>query len=132
MTEQEAFREAMAEVYRDRGLECGNLSDAVWSKVEAKLSPRHSKKGAICEVWDTPDEKYIRVATGNGGHFDADTLDDRDLVRWAHYREIPTALDALNVIAQLRWVNNAELPWTRCINMASSLIRGLIDNAMEG
>ncbi len=136
MTEQEAFREAMTEVYRDKGLECGNLSDEVWSKVEAKLSPKHSKEGAICEVWDHNDcggrGHEIHVADGEGTFTDsADGEQQGTPVGWNHYQEIPTAQRAYDALVDTN-LRGFDETYKRGFDTAALMVRDLISNAMEG
>lgn len=97
--------------------------------VEAKLSPKHPKKGGTCEVWDDNQRPhflaaYLRRADGNGAfHFVGRGEEDKSR-RWDHYREIPTAKDALVVVNEKWGVVD--------LNTARQAIQALIDNAKEG
>ncbi len=93
-------------------------------QVEAKLSPKHSKKGTICEVWDG-DIRYLRRADGFGGWETASGKFDR-------YREIPIARDALLVVQRLHDLEPLRSDRRAAVAGAANAIMTLIDNAQEG
>ena len=74
-------------------------SDEFIAAVEAKLSPKHPPEGRICEVWmdDEPHDMSIRVANGKGRFFYLGAISG-EVHKWDHYREIPTAKDALDAL----------------------------------
>ena len=96
--------------------------------IEAQLSPKHPKKGAICEVRadsSCPDEHAVlRTADGSGKFFADALLKGAMSFSWTHYREIPTAQDAMETLRDHRQ--------THLIGGSLGIVQGLIDNAMEG
>ncbi len=106
------------------------------AEVEAKLSPKHSKKGTICLVTTKGlDHWHLKYALGDG-LFDS-WAGSESGQKFDHYREIPTAQDALSAMGE-RFDGNGSRPtaWSRdfikMYDICAEAVQSLIDNAMEG
>ncbi len=135
MTEEvlQAIREAAAEAWKDSKVQSADYADDVVRRVEAKLSPKHPPRGAICEVWFTDEGNSLReimVSDGMGtfGTFEDGTSNAK--IR-DHYRVIPTAQDALDALRHE--FSFAPLTAGDAIDpQVRTCLERLIDNAMEG
>ena len=143
MTEE--VRQAVEDAFAERsvGYYARQMARDFVAAIEAKLSPKHPPKGAIFEVWNDGCYHHYRQATG-GGEF-AKENDDEEPVTYDHYREIPTAADALAALRGQEdgftyWhadnkpvVNSAiEQGFRMGMEAARNGINYLIDHAMEG
>ncbi len=122
MTEEE--KQAIQEIFNKRLQELAlvadfKLTETFWDDVEAKLSPKHPSDNAICLGWDGDNDGNLMRGYVTR-HFD-------------HYREIPTAEDALKVVEVFAAARRADTPdLVDGIEMAASSIQKLIDNAATG
>ena len=106
--------------------------------IEARLSPGYPPKGTICETWD--DNEYsggtygheVHVSSGDGtfGPW-ADGRLYPENIEQDHYRVIPTARDALDLLQRLTRFGGSE-GVVMAANLYKDAIQDLIDHAMEG
>ena len=94
-------------------------SDEFIAAVEARLSPKHPPKEAICEVWTGNSPHQIRIATGTG-RWVTEMCGDGISGERDHYRVIHTAQDAQEVLENAGFRN------------AAAHVKHLIDNAETG
>ncbi len=116
MTEEE--KQAVEEIFNKRIQELAKVADfkltaTFWDDVEAKLSPKHPSDNAICLGWD--------------GDNDGDLMRGYVTRHFDHYREIPTAQDALEAVVAAFMHGD-----TSGYKKAYNTIRDLIDNAATG
>ena len=127
MTEQE--KEMVRQSIQDHA---APMAQRILQSLDAKLSPKHPRKGDICEVWRNDwdnGETEIRIAGGCGVWLYPGSLRPSDR-KYDHYREIPTAKAALALLdGEYRAQNaaNRDGLW-----IARDMIEHLIDNAKEG
>jgi len=129
MTEE--VRQAVEDAFAERsvGYYARQMARDFVAAIEAKLSPKHPPKGAIFEVWNDGCYHHYRQATG-GGEF-AKENDDEEPVTYDHYREIPTAKDALDAIDEAVKHGGSHGVMDMYYYLRDH-IKALIDNAMEG
>ena len=130
MTEQE--KEMVKQSIQDHA---APMAQRILQSLDAKLSPKHPPKGAICEVWHDTDRhgtKLIGVPLGDGTF--SRSVNGEFADRVSHYRRIVTAKEALEELERRRTMcPDVEGPsyedgWTDAV----TLIQHLIDNAERG
>ena len=118
MTEEE--KQAIRDAYAMTIQQARPNANSFVELVEAQLSPKHPKKGAICETWDDKYGHEIHVSTGDGEFGPWADGRDSDTIKQDHYREIPTCESAIPVLIK------------EGMSGAVTILRKLIDDALEG
>ena len=122
-------------VYAFQHEQLGGDPDTFVRAVEKRLEPKHPPKGAICEAM-IGRERCLRYANGKGKFAtsmwpgDEHEFVDEDLDRFLHYRVIPTAKDALDLLQRLTRFGGSE-GVVMAANLYKDAIKDLIDHAME-
>ena len=138
MTEEE--KKAIKWTYEQLLEQAKPTADGFVAMVEAKLSPKHPPKGAICEVrrWLSDallSKAWVAYSDGQGGfteYADGSGNVQRDFPHNEyHYREIPTAKDALGAIDEAVKHGGSHGVMDMYYYLRDH-IKDLIDNAMEG
>jgi len=130
---KQAIREATTESWNAVTVHGVDHADDVVRRVEAKLSPKHPPKGAICEVWDEHFGHEIYVSCGDGtfATWQDGKHQETDNITFGHYRVIPTAQDALKAMAETV-KHGGSSGVMEMYDYLRDTVQDLIDNAEEG